>query len=165
MYPENPEGTQVIVGSMHMGYRYIRHCQESNSQPVPSQADTTRPQWRVVGGMYLHLCSNLKRKISFSPACSWLLEAYPPNTQRASVNSKRFLWQKKYSSISPWIKQMLAIQHEGNSCKWKCCNYKGWLSTSSCKEADIPWFIMKKWTLSPVTYLRFQKGGQIFAGH
>ena len=26
---------------------YIRHCQESNSQPVPSQAgaDTTRPQW------------------------------------------------------------------------------------------------------------------------
>ena len=27
---------------------YIRHCQESNSQPVSSQAgaDTTRPQWR-----------------------------------------------------------------------------------------------------------------------
>ena len=27
---------------------YIRHCQESNSQPVPSQAgvDTTRPQWQ-----------------------------------------------------------------------------------------------------------------------
>ena len=29
---------------------YIRHCQESNSQLVPSQAgaDTTRPQWRIV---------------------------------------------------------------------------------------------------------------------
>ena len=28
---------------------YIRHCQESNSQPVPSQAgaNTTRPQWRT----------------------------------------------------------------------------------------------------------------------
>ena len=28
---------------------YIRHCQESNSWPVPSQAgaDTTRPQWRT----------------------------------------------------------------------------------------------------------------------
>ena len=28
---------------------YIRHCQESNSQPVPSQvqADPTRPQWRT----------------------------------------------------------------------------------------------------------------------
>ena len=39
--PENPEGTQVIVGSMNMGYiiLYIRHCQESNSQPVPSQAE------------------------------------------------------------------------------------------------------------------------------
>ena len=28
---------------------YIRHCEESNSQPVPSQAgsDSTRPQWRT----------------------------------------------------------------------------------------------------------------------
>ena len=44
MYQENPEGAQVIVGSMNMGV-YIRHCQKSNSQPVPSQAgaDTTRP--------------------------------------------------------------------------------------------------------------------------
>ena len=33
---------------------YIRHCQESNSQPVPSQAgaDPTRPQWRII---YLYL--------------------------------------------------------------------------------------------------------------
>ena len=48
VYPENPEETQVIVGSMNMGLSdYIRHCQASNSQPVPSQAgaDTTRPQW------------------------------------------------------------------------------------------------------------------------
>ena len=31
---------------------YIRHCQESNSQSVPSQAgvDTTRPQWRFIYG-------------------------------------------------------------------------------------------------------------------
>ena len=58
MYPENPEGTQVIVGSMNMGYLYIyiRHCQESNSQPVPSQAgaDQARSQefpagWATVG--------------------------------------------------------------------------------------------------------------------
>ena len=35
MYPENPEGTQEIV----QGF-YIRHCQESYSQPVPPQ---TRP--------------------------------------------------------------------------------------------------------------------------
>ena len=35
---------------------YIRHCQESNSQPVPSQAeaDTTRPQWRSFAS-YIHL--------------------------------------------------------------------------------------------------------------
>ena len=39
MYPENPEGTQVIVGSMNMGYiLYIRQCQELNLRPVPSQA-------------------------------------------------------------------------------------------------------------------------------
>ena len=48
MYPENHEDTQVIVGSMNMGYiiLYIRHCQESNSQPVPSQmgADPTKSQ-------------------------------------------------------------------------------------------------------------------------
>ena len=36
MYPENPEGTQVIVGSMNM--EYISDTEESNSQPVPSQA-------------------------------------------------------------------------------------------------------------------------------
>ena len=46
MYPENPGGTQVTVGSMNMDmvYNYIRHCQESNSQPVPFQAgaDTTK---------------------------------------------------------------------------------------------------------------------------
>ena len=40
MYPENPEGTQLIVGSMNMGYIiYIWHCQESNSQPVLFQAE------------------------------------------------------------------------------------------------------------------------------
>ena len=45
MYPENSEGTQVIVGSMNMGF-ILHYCQESNSQSVPSQAgaDTTRPQ-------------------------------------------------------------------------------------------------------------------------
>ena len=48
MYPENPEGTRVILGSMNMWY--IRHCQESNSQPVLSQvrADSTRPQYRTI---------------------------------------------------------------------------------------------------------------------
>ena len=47
MYAEKPERTQVIVGSMNMGY--ISDCQESNSQPVPSQAgaDITRPQWGI----------------------------------------------------------------------------------------------------------------------
>ena len=52
MYTGNPEETQVIIGSMNMGYdiAYIRHCQESNSQPVPSQVyvDSTRPQWRTI---------------------------------------------------------------------------------------------------------------------
>ena len=44
MYPENPKGTQVIVGSVNIGY--ISDTAKSNSQPVPSQAgaDTTRPQ-------------------------------------------------------------------------------------------------------------------------
>ena len=50
-YPVNPEGSQVIVGSMDI-HLYIRHCQESNSQPsqpVPFQVrtDPTRPQWRT----------------------------------------------------------------------------------------------------------------------
>ena len=48
MYPENPEGTQVIVGSMNNVEHgiYILHCHESNSEPVPSKvgADPTRPQ-------------------------------------------------------------------------------------------------------------------------
>ena len=39
VYPENPDGTQVIVGSMNMGYdSNIQHCQDSNSQPILSQA-------------------------------------------------------------------------------------------------------------------------------
>ena len=43
MYPENPSNRRLNEHGI-----YIRHCQESNSQPVPSQAgvDTTRPQWR-----------------------------------------------------------------------------------------------------------------------
>ena len=61
MFPENPEGTQLIVGSMNMGrwsvaanytttdMIYIRHCQESNSQSIHSQAsaDSTWPKWRI----------------------------------------------------------------------------------------------------------------------
>ena len=37
MYPKNPKGTQVFVGSMNIGYDiyYIRHCQDWNPQPVP----------------------------------------------------------------------------------------------------------------------------------
>ena len=35
---------------------YIRHCQESNSQPVPSQvgADPTRLQWRIYNPLNRH---------------------------------------------------------------------------------------------------------------
>ena len=42
----DPIGILRQLGSMIMGYIPIRHCQESNSQPVPSQvgADPTRPQ-------------------------------------------------------------------------------------------------------------------------
>ena len=49
MYPENPKDPSNRRLNEH-GI-YIRHCQESNSQPVPSQAgvDTTRPQWRTWG--------------------------------------------------------------------------------------------------------------------
>ena len=72
MHPENPEGTQVIVGSMNMGYDvYIRHRQEipgSNSQPVPSQAradppvdlhynsvdELVNPAWKYKGGHFNH---------------------------------------------------------------------------------------------------------------
>ena len=49
MYPENPEETQVIVGSVNMRYGiFIQHCQDLNLQPVPSQAPagSFRPQWR-----------------------------------------------------------------------------------------------------------------------
>jgi len=35
MYPENTEGTRVILGSMNMGY--VRNCQGWNLQPVSSQ--------------------------------------------------------------------------------------------------------------------------------
>ena len=38
--PENPEGTRVIVGSMNLYRIYIRHCQESNSQPVPAPGES-----------------------------------------------------------------------------------------------------------------------------
>ena len=51
MYPENIEGTQVIVGSMNMGYEsydnYISDtAKNQNSHHVPSQVrvDSTRPQ-------------------------------------------------------------------------------------------------------------------------
>ena len=56
IYPENLERTQVIVGSMNMVI-YIRHCQESNSQPVPSQAgaDPTRPQWQTDIKLYIYI--------------------------------------------------------------------------------------------------------------
>ena len=63
MYPENPEETQVIVGSMNMGY-ISDTAGKSNSQPVPSQAgaDTTRPQ----DGLTPHLVP-LNPQVSIDP--------------------------------------------------------------------------------------------------
>ena len=38
VYPENPGGARVIVGSLNMGSDiFIRHYQDLNSQPVPSR--------------------------------------------------------------------------------------------------------------------------------
>ena len=55
IYPENPEGTQVIVGSMNMGYGlYIRHCQESNSQPVPSKIPLGHSDGRFASFSHLY---------------------------------------------------------------------------------------------------------------
>ena len=52
MYPEKPDGTQVIFFFMSMRYDvYIRYYQESNSQPAPKRADSFRPQWWFI--MYL----------------------------------------------------------------------------------------------------------------
>ena len=64
---------------------YIRHCQESNSQSVPSQvgADTTRPQWqttiersgfRVCQGRLWRLLakSMMWINISMVPMLQWL---------------------------------------------------------------------------------------------
>ena len=49
MYPENTEGTQVIVGSMNMGCDIYSTLTGSIFQPVPSKmrADFTRTQWRM----------------------------------------------------------------------------------------------------------------------
>ena len=42
---------------------YIQHCQESNSQPVPSQvrADSTRPQWRTA---YIAIAKHIRLLIT-----------------------------------------------------------------------------------------------------
>ena len=51
MYPENPNETRVIVGSMNTGYDKHQswHYQDSNSQPVSSQmrVDSTRSRRRI----------------------------------------------------------------------------------------------------------------------
>ena len=49
MCPENPEGTQVILGSINMGYVSDTARNQTDIEPVPSQvrADPTRPQWRA----------------------------------------------------------------------------------------------------------------------
>ena len=54
---------------------YIRHCQESNSQPDPSQtgADTTRPQWQWVNSRLTARCQWLAEKIwdhHITPVCT-----------------------------------------------------------------------------------------------
>ena len=54
---------------------YIRHCQESNSQPVPYQAgaDPTRPQWRTQfwGTLFERVVTKLTiqrfKRLSFNP--------------------------------------------------------------------------------------------------
>ena len=47
MYPENPEGTQVMVGSMNMGYiSDTARIRTHNLFRPPAGADTTRPQLR-----------------------------------------------------------------------------------------------------------------------
>ena len=42
MYPENPEGTQVIVGSMNM--EYISDTARNRTRNL-FRPNTTRPQW------------------------------------------------------------------------------------------------------------------------
>ena len=45
MYPENPEGTQVNVGSMNMGYISDTARNQTHNLLSQAGADTTMPQW------------------------------------------------------------------------------------------------------------------------
>ena len=69
MYPENPKDPSNRRLNEH-GI-YIRHCQESNSQLVPSQAgvDTTRPQWRTMM-LLLRLLPLLLLHLRLTPAAT-----------------------------------------------------------------------------------------------
>ena len=81
MYPENPEGIQVFVSSMNMGY-ISDTASESNSQPVPFQAgaDTTMSQ---AHGSYIAKQFNtllfLHQKCSlFFQVCQEMLPLFSP---------------------------------------------------------------------------------------
>ena len=56
MYPENPEGAQVIVDSMNMGYDIISDTARNGTHNLfhpKCSADPTRPQWRTVASWFL----------------------------------------------------------------------------------------------------------------
>ena len=73
-----PKGPKVIVGSMNMGH-YIRQCQESNSQPVPSQAGARYHKATIPGRRFLRSAAHLELTVPqtmnnyFWSAClSWI---------------------------------------------------------------------------------------------
>ena len=87
MYPENPEETQVIVGSMNMGYISDTARNRTHNLFVPSQAgaDTTMPQWRSkINEYYIYdmVKNTTGRGVFLFPICSSTLLFAPTSCHR-----------------------------------------------------------------------------------
>ena len=77
---------------------YIRRCQESNSQPVPSQvhADSTRPEWQIIC-ITLHTiptkCFLFYQTCMIEAELKRTLQVWQTNRTECHINSLFWVWK------------------------------------------------------------------------
>ena len=149
---------------------YIRHCQRSNSQPVPSQvrADPTRPQWRT---RFKGLLS-ANHSTFYEAEDIKILDAEQENSENDECNnSLPCLWEGYHSELKGSSVEMRTRctvenwqQHAGqctwiwHSCRPWWCPPPSWIPSKV--EHLAFWFLFREvpWIINIETVLTHWQG-------
>ena len=128
---------------------YIRHCQESNSQPVPSQAgaDTTRPQWRTIE----HVWTSIDKwtRVNTHPSTNehvWTNNTSIDKWTRVNIHpsTNEYVWTHihrqmntyEHISIDNWTRVNTQYIHwQLNTCEHTSID--NWTRVNTCEHTSI----------------------------